>query len=97
MEYQNKEKPEGENSHSLTKHKNGLKVTNGKETVMDGWEWRDQGGWTNGHIRICIYNMGGWHGNPCTTQRRQVVILQYLTTLKDSDGNRVSGRTMVMG
>ena len=64
---------------------------------MDGWEWRDQDGGNNGHIRISIYNVGGGNRVGCTTQRRQVVILQYLTTLMDSDDNGVSGGTLVMG
>ena len=97
MEYKNIEKTDGENSSSLTKPKNGLKVTKGKETRVDGWEWKDQGGGNKGHIRFCIYNVGRGAQGGLYKERRQVVILQYLTTLMDSDDNGVSGGTLVMG
>ena len=38
-----------------------------------------------GGIKISMYNVGGRHGESCTTQRLQVVILQHLPTLMDSD------------
>ena len=43
-------------------------------------------------IMISMYN-GGVHRVGCATQRRQVVILQHLTTLMDSDCNGVCGGT----
>ena len=36
-----------------------------------------------GGIMISMCNVG-WHGEGCATQRRQVVILQHLPTLRDS-------------
>ena len=42
-----------------------------------------------GGIMISMYNVGGEHREGCATQRRQVVILQHLTTLMDSDYNGV--------
>ena len=51
-----------------------------------------------GGIMISIHNIGGGeHGEGCTTQRRQVVILQHLTTLMDSDYNRVHGGDLLKG
>ena len=40
-----------------------------------------------GGITISRHNVVGEHGEGCTTQRRQVVILQHLTKLMDSDSN----------
>ena len=89
MEYKNKEKlKEQKNSSSLTEPKNGLTVTKGKGTGEDGWEERDKVGKKEGGIMISMYNVGG-HREGCATQRRQVVILQHLTTLMDSDSNGV--------
>ena len=41
-----------------------------------------------GCLTISMYNVGG-HREGCETQRRQVVSLQHLTTLMDSDCNGV--------
>ena len=54
------------------------------------------GGKKKGGIMISMYNVGGY-GEGCATQRRQVVILQHLTTLMDSDCNGVCGGNLVMG
>ena len=43
-----------------------------------------------GGITINMYSVGV-HGEGCATQRRQVVILQHLTMLMDSDCERVCG------
>ena len=40
---------------------------------------------------------GGGHREGCTTQRRQVVTLQHLTTLMDSDCKGVCGGDLIMG
>ena len=44
-----------------------------------------------GGITISMYSVGGGHGEGCGTQRRQVVILQHLTMLMDSDCSGVCG------
>ena len=48
----------------------------------------------NGGITISMYNVGGT--GRAVQQRRQVVILQDLTTLMDSDCNAVYGLLLVM-
>ena len=48
-------------------------------------------------ITISTHNVGGGHGEGSTTQRRQVVILQHLTTLTDSDCNGVCGGDLIIG
>ena len=40
-----------------------------------------------GGITISMYNVRLGHSEGCATQRRQVVILQHLTMLMDSDCN----------
>ena len=47
-------------------------------------------------ITISMYSAGG-HGEGCATQRRQVGILQHLTTLMDSDCNGVCGGDLIIG
>ena len=91
MEYKNKEKLKEQNSSRITEPKNGLTVTKGKGTGHDGWEGREKGGEKErGPLRLaCI--MWGWHREGCATQRRQVVSLQHLTMLMDSDCNGVCG------
>ena len=45
---------------------------------------------------ISMYNVGG-HREGCAIQRRQVVILQHLTMLMDSDCNGVCRWDLVKG
>ena len=45
---------------------------------------------------ISMYNVGGFIEG-CATQRRQVVILQHLAMLMDSDCNGVCGGDLIMG
>ena len=85
MEYKNKRKLKEQNSSRSTEPKNGLIVTKGKGTGEDGWEGRDKGGKKRkGALQLACIVLGG-HGEGCVTQKRQVVILQHLTMLKDSD------------
>ena len=85
MEYKNKRKLKEQNSSRRTEAKNGRTVTKGKRTGEDWWEGRDKGGIKRkGALRLaCI--VWGVHGEGCATQRRQVMILQHLTMLMDSD------------
>ena len=43
------------------------------------------------------HNVGWGHAEGCATQRRQVVILQHLTTLMDTDCDRVCGGGLGQG
>ena len=54
-----------------------------------------QGG--KGGITISTHNVGRRHAEGGTTQKRQVVTLQHLTTLMDSDCNGVCGGDLIMG
>ena len=96
MEYKNKEKTEGtKNSSRLTEPKNGLTVTKGKRTGEGEWEGRDKG--ENGTLRLA-HNVavGGTWGKQYI-QRRQVMILQHLAKLMDSDCNGLCGGDLKMG
>ena len=53
-------------------------------------------GKNKGGITISMYNVCGRHSEGCATQR-QVVSLQHLTTLMDSDCNGVCGGDLVKG
>ena len=46
-------------------------------------------------LTICMYNVGVVHREGCATQRRQVVILQHLTSLMDSDCNGICAGDLV--
>ena len=48
-------------------------------------------------IMISMYSVGGGHREGCATQRRQVVILQHLTTQMDHDCEGVCGGDLVKG
>ena len=82
--YKNKANLKEQNSSRITEPKNGLTVTKGKGTEEAGWEGRDKGRKKKGGLTINMYSVGG-HGEGCATQRRQVVILQHLIMLMDSD------------
>ena len=98
MEHKNIRKLKEQNSSRSTEPKNGLTVTKGKGTGEDGWEGRDKGrGKKKGGITISLYRVGVGHGEGCATQRRQVVILQHLTMLMDSDCEWVCGGYLVKG
>ena len=94
VEYKNKAKLKEQNSSRLTEPKNGLTVTQGKGLGRVVGK-----GGVKGVRRITIttHNMWGWHGEGCATQGRQVVILQHLTTLMDSDCNGVCWANLVKG
>ena len=84
-----KEKLKEQNSSKITEPKNGLTGTKGKGTGEDGWVGREKGGEEErGCIKISMHR-GGEKGEGCTTQRRQVVILQHFAMLMDSDYNVV--------
>ena len=97
MEYKNKRKLKEQNSSRSTEPKNGLTVTKGKGTGEDGWEGRDKGGKKERGITINMYSVGAGHGEGCATQKRQVMILQHLTMLMDSDCEWVCGGDLVKG
>ena len=84
-----KEKLKEQNSSGITEPRNGLTGTKGKGTGEDGWVGMDKGcGRRRGLLRLAC--MVGWEkGEGCTTQRRQVVILQHFAMLMDSDCNVV--------
>ena len=48
-------------------------------------------------MMIRMYNVGRFNREHCTTQRRQVVMLQYLSMLMDSECNGVSWGILVKG
>ena len=50
-----------------------------------------------GGIMISMCSVWEGHGEGCTTQRRQVVILQHLTMLMDRDCNGVCWGDLVKG
>ena len=89
MEYKNKGKTEEKNSSRITEPKNGLTDNKGKGTGEDGWVGRDKGGRRRGILRLASIGWGREKGEGCTTQRRQVVILQHFAMLMDSDCNGV--------
>ena len=90
-----KEKLKKQNSSRTTEPKNGLTGTKGKGE--DGWVGRDKGGVRRmGVLKLAC--MEGWEkGEGCTTQRRQVVILQHFAMLMDSDCNAVFRGTWYRG
>ena len=50
-----------------------------------------------GGLTISMWNVGVGHREECATQRRQVVSLQHLTMLMDSDCNGVYGEDLGEG
>ena len=90
-----KKKLKEQNSSRITEPKNGLTVTKGKGSGEYWWEGSGKVGKNAGSM-ISMYNWWG-HEEGCATHRRQVVILQHLTTLMDSDRNGVFGGNLIIG
>ena len=80
-----KEKLKEQNSSRITEPKNGLTVTKGKGTREHGGEGREKGSSRKGVLRLVCIMWDAGHREGCAIQRRQVVILQHLTTLMDSN------------
>ena len=99
MEHKNKGNLKEQNSSRITEPKNGLTVTKGKGTGEDGWEGKDNGveKESGGGLMINMCSVEGGHGEVCASQRRQVVILQHLTTPMPRDCEGLCGGDLVNG